>query len=103
MRLDLASATSHVLRRGGPTVLEPADISRPEPLSWPVTVPTGDGAAAGEPETAFGFFYAPTNSAVTAPEGELPPVSAVAPQFAGRVPEGVLYCVRAALAAEFEM
>ena len=74
VRLDLASATSHVLRRGGPTVLEPADISRPEPLSWPVTVPTGDGAAAGEPETAFGFFYAPTNSAVTAPEGELPPV-----------------------------
>ncbi|MDD2048685.1 DNA helicase RecQ [Pseudomonas putida] len=36
-------------------------------------------------------------------EGELPPVSAIAEQFGGRVPEGVLYCVRAALAAEFEM
>ena len=36
-------------------------------------------------------------------EGELPPVSAIAPQFGARVPEGVLYCVRAALAAEFEM
>ncbi|WP_442109037.1 DNA helicase RecQ [Pseudomonas sp. NUPR-001] len=36
-------------------------------------------------------------------EGELPPVSAVAEQFGARVPEGVLYCVRAALAAEFEM
>ncbi|MBH3427852.1 DNA helicase RecQ [Pseudomonas alkylphenolica] len=36
-------------------------------------------------------------------EGELPPVSAIAEQFGSRVPEGVLYCVRAALAAEFGM
>ncbi|AWM61441.1 DNA helicase RecQ [Stutzerimonas stutzeri] len=36
-------------------------------------------------------------------EGELPPVSAVAGQFAGRVPEQVLYCVRAALQVEFEL
>ena len=36
-------------------------------------------------------------------EGELPPVSALAEQFGKRVPEGVLYCVRAALAAEFEL
>ncbi|CAG8871539.1 ATP-dependent DNA helicase RecQ [Pseudomonas fluorescens] len=36
-------------------------------------------------------------------EGELPPVSAIAEQFSKRVPEGVLYCVRAALAAEFEL
>ncbi len=36
-------------------------------------------------------------------EGELPPVSSIAEQFAQRVPEGVLYCVRAALAAEFEL
>ena len=36
-------------------------------------------------------------------EGELPPVSAIAGQFGKRVPEGVLYCVRAALAAEFEL
>ncbi len=36
-------------------------------------------------------------------EGELPPVTDVAPMFAGRVPEGVLYCVRAALQSEFEM
>ena len=35
-------------------------------------------------------------------EGELPPVGDVAPLFAGRVPEQVLYCVRAALQAEFE-
>ena len=36
-------------------------------------------------------------------EGELPPVSAVAELFAGRVPEPVLYCVRASLEAEFEL
>jgi len=36
-------------------------------------------------------------------EGELPPVSAIAPLFGARVPEGVLYCIRAALAAEFEL
>ncbi|EPN62950.1 ATP-dependent DNA helicase RecQ, partial [Pseudomonas syringae pv. actinidiae ICMP 19096] len=34
---------------------------------------------------------------------ELPPVAAIAEQFAGRVPEGVLYCVRAALQSEFEV
>ena len=36
-------------------------------------------------------------------EGELPPVAAIAEQFAGQVPEGVLHCVRAALQAEFEV
>jgi len=36
-------------------------------------------------------------------EGELPAVTAIAELFAGRVPEGVLYCVRAALQAEFEI
>ncbi|WP_438284624.1 DNA helicase RecQ [Pseudomonas alabamensis] len=36
-------------------------------------------------------------------EGELPPVSSIAAQFTGRVPDGVLHCVRAALAAEFEL
>ncbi|MDH0749242.1 DNA helicase RecQ [Pseudomonas sp. GD03842] len=36
-------------------------------------------------------------------EGELPPVSSIASLFAGRVPEGVLYCVRAALQSEFEI
>jgi len=36
-------------------------------------------------------------------EGELPSVGDVAPLFAGRVPEQVLYCVRAALQSEFEL
>ena len=35
-------------------------------------------------------------------DGELPPTSSIAEQFAGRVEEGVLHCVRAALALEFE-
>ena len=34
-------------------------------------------------------------------DGELPSVAALAPQFAGRVPEAVLFCVRASLQAEF--
>ncbi|UTW07437.1 DNA helicase RecQ [Pseudomonas benzenivorans] len=36
-------------------------------------------------------------------EGELPPVGAILPLFAGRLEEGVLHCVRAALQAEFEV
>jgi ATP-dependent DNA helicase RecQ len=36
-------------------------------------------------------------------EGELPPAAEVIELFAGRVPEGVLYCVRAALQSEFEI
>ena len=36
-------------------------------------------------------------------EGELPSVASIAEQFKGRVPEGVLYCVCAALQSEFEM
>ncbi|SDJ95280.1 ATP-dependent DNA helicase RecQ [Pseudomonas indica] len=36
-------------------------------------------------------------------EGELPPVAEIADLFAGRVPDGVLHCVRAALQAEFEV
>ncbi len=36
-------------------------------------------------------------------EGELPGVAEIAGQFTGRVPEGVLYCVRAALQSEFEV
>ncbi|KAB0491368.1 DNA helicase RecQ [Pseudomonas psychrophila] len=36
-------------------------------------------------------------------EGELPSVASIAEQFKGRVPEGVLYCVRAALQSELEM
>ena len=36
-------------------------------------------------------------------EGVLPSVASIAEQFKGRVPEGVLYCVRAALQSEFEI
>ncbi len=36
-------------------------------------------------------------------DGELPPVTAIAELFEGRVPLGVLHCVRAALQAELEV
>jgi ATP-dependent DNA helicase RecQ len=35
-------------------------------------------------------------------DGELPPVAALAERFSGRVPQGVLHCVRAALQAELQ-
>ena len=36
-------------------------------------------------------------------DGDLPAAAAIAPMFRGRVEEGVLYCVRAALQSEFEL
>ena len=36
-------------------------------------------------------------------DGDLPPAAAITPMFQGRVEEGVLYCVRAALQSEFEL
>ena len=45
----------------------------------------------------------PVQDAFLDGEGELPAVSEIAALFAGRVPEGVLYCVRAALQSEFEV
>ena len=36
-------------------------------------------------------------------DGDLPAAAAIAPMFQGRVEEGVLYCVRAALQSEFEL
>jgi ATP-dependent DNA helicase RecQ len=57
------------------------------------------GAGAGLPEELMGEVQ----DAFLDGEGELPPVAEIAELFAGRVPEGVLYCVRAALQSEFEM
>jgi ATP-dependent DNA helicase RecQ len=41
--------------------------------------------------------------AFLAADGELPPVSALAAEFSGRVADGVLHCVRAALQVEFSV
>ena len=67
VRLDLDSGEYTTLRRSTETVIDPADLAVPEPLSW--SAPDGT--------IAHGFFYAPKNHAYTAPPGELPPLIVV--------------------------
>ena len=53
-----------VVRRGRPVPIDPAYISRPEPLVFPT-----EGGL-----TAHANYYPPTNPDFVAPEGELPPL-----------------------------
>ncbi len=57
-------ATSGVLRHSTSTVVDPAYISTPEPI----TFPTAGG------RMAHALFYRPVNPAAVAPDGELPPL-----------------------------
>ncbi len=57
-------AVSGVLRRASTVTLDPATISRPEPIEFPT-----DGE-----RTAHALYYPPTNPAFTGPDGELPPL-----------------------------
>jgi dipeptidyl aminopeptidase/acylaminoacyl peptidase len=61
--LLLNDGVAQVLRESTPRVLQPADVSIAEALTWP----SGDGVA-------YGFYYPPTNSRFTAPAEELPPL-----------------------------
>ena len=64
-RFDPATlAVSGVLRRASTVTLDPATISRPEPIEFPTE---GD-------RTAYALYYPPTNPAFTGPDGELPPL-----------------------------
>jgi dipeptidyl aminopeptidase/acylaminoacyl peptidase len=62
--LDLASGAAEVVRRGRPVPIDPAYISRPEPIVFPT-----EGGL-----TAHANYYAPANPDFAAPEGELPPL-----------------------------
>ncbi len=62
--LDPASSAAEVVRRGRPTPIVPAYISRPEPIVFP----TGGGL------TAHANYYPPTNPDFVALDGELPPL-----------------------------
>src|SRR4029078_7609388 len=53
-----------VLRRASTATLDPATISRPEPIEFPT-----DGE-----RTAHALCYPPTNPAFRGPDGELPPL-----------------------------
>jgi dipeptidyl aminopeptidase/acylaminoacyl peptidase len=62
--IDPGSGALQWLRRGTDLTLDPADVARAEPFSYPAE----DGAE------AHAFFYPPTNRAYAAPAGEKPPL-----------------------------
>ncbi|MDF1585414.1 dipeptidyl-peptidase 5 [Marinimicrococcus flavescens] len=63
LAVDAASGAVEVVKRAGEVPLDPAWISRPEPLTF-----EGPGGI------AHALYYAPRNPDHAAPEGELPPV-----------------------------
>ncbi|MEO7119096.1 MAG: S9 family peptidase [Candidatus Limnocylindrales bacterium] len=64
VELDLERGQTSVLHRASELTVDVSFLSRPRLIAFPTT----DGA------TAYAFFYAPTNPAVTAPAGERPPL-----------------------------
>ena len=64
IRLDANTGEWEVLRSPTDADLDPGYISVAEPVSWTST----DG------ETAYGFYYPPTNRDFTGPDDELPPL-----------------------------
>ena len=62
--IDPRSGDCEVVRRGRPVVIDPAYVSRPEPIVFP----TEGGLS------AHANFYPPANLDFVAPEGELPPL-----------------------------
>ncbi len=61
---DPAAGATTVVRRGRPVPIDPAYISRPEPIVFPT-----EGGL-----TAHANYYPPTNPEFVAPDGELPPL-----------------------------
>jgi dipeptidyl aminopeptidase/acylaminoacyl peptidase len=61
---DVERGETEIVRGPSEEAVDPAYVSPPRPIEFP----TGDG------ETAYGFYYPPTNPEFEAPEGELPPL-----------------------------
>jgi dipeptidyl aminopeptidase/acylaminoacyl peptidase len=61
---DVASGKTEVVRTSSDEPVDPAYVSRPQPIEFP----TDEG------EVAYGFYYPPANPEFEAPEGELPPL-----------------------------
>lgn len=61
---DVASGETEVVRTSSDEPVDPAYVSRPQPIEFP----TGEG------ETAYGFYYPPANPEFEAPDGERPPL-----------------------------
>jgi len=64
VRFDLRTGAHEALRAPGEIRLDPASISRAEPIEFP----TDEG------QTAHAFFYPPVNAGFRAPSGEKPPL-----------------------------
>ncbi|MGD1902636.1 MAG: prolyl oligopeptidase family serine peptidase [Geitlerinemataceae cyanobacterium] len=62
--LDLTTRKTEILQRSTTLDIDPRYLSEPVPIAFPTT----DG------DTAYGFFYPPTNPDYTAPNGEHPPL-----------------------------
>jgi dipeptidyl aminopeptidase/acylaminoacyl peptidase len=61
---DLTTQSTLILQRSSTLDLDPRYLSEPEPIAFPTT----------NNQTAYGFFYPPTNPDHVAPAGELPPL-----------------------------
>lgn len=64
VEIDPATGSQAPLVESSPIAIDPGYVSIAQPVSWP----TPDGG------TAHGFFYAPTNKDVVAPDDTLPPL-----------------------------
>jgi dipeptidyl aminopeptidase/acylaminoacyl peptidase len=64
---DVEGRETEVVRPSSDGAIDPAYVSRPRPVEFA----TGRG---GDGETAYGFYYPPTNPEFEAPAGELPPL-----------------------------
>jgi len=64
---DAEDGEIEVVRESGDEPVDPAYISRPQPIEFR-TGSEGDG------DVAYGFYYPPANPEFEAPEGELPPL-----------------------------
>jgi dipeptidyl aminopeptidase/acylaminoacyl peptidase len=64
VKLDLATEQAEELYRSSPIELDPGYLSVPKILEFPTS----------NQQTAYGFYYAPTNQDYDAPPGEQPPL-----------------------------
>jgi dipeptidyl aminopeptidase/acylaminoacyl peptidase len=67
VRVELATGAARAIRSASAVVVDPADLSAPEPIEFPT-----EGGL-----TAHAFHYAPRNRAFTASPGERPPLIVV--------------------------
>jgi dipeptidyl aminopeptidase/acylaminoacyl peptidase len=67
VRVSTDTGATRTLVNAHAGLLDPADVSSPEPVEFP----TSHG------ETAHGFYYAPRNQRFSAPDGTLPPLLVV--------------------------